>query len=412
MSSATATGNSAAPIHVAPHFHVQGKALVAETIAWFNDNSIQIAIAAAIGAGIVVLLLGLRRVGSKLVDEDAAVTNLRSIVGRICQRTTISFIVLLAIKLVDGFADAPPLLDQVIKFLFTIGFTIQAAFWARELILGFVEYRAGIGDSDHSALGSALGIIRLLVSLTVFSLATVIVLDNLGVNVTGLIAGLGIGGIAIGLAAQGIFKDLFAALAIIFDRPFRRGDSVKWNSISGTVEAIGLKSTRIRAITGEQVIVGNAYLLEKEMYNLARLDRRRITLSIGLTYYTPEDICARVPDMLRKVVGSVPKCQVVRVGMIGFGDSSLDYELQFDVISSIYNEVFDARTKVCLAILKTFNAAGIEFAFPTQTTITADPSGRGMMPYPEAEAMLHHEDAPPPEEEPAREDASAGETAP
>ncbi len=102
-------------------------------------------------------------------------------------------------------------------------------------------------DQDHGALASATGIIRFLVSFTLFSLALVLVLGNLGVNVTGLVAGLGVGGIAIGLAAQGIFKDLFAALAIIFDRPFRKGDSVKWSGISGTVEAIGLKTTRIRA---------------------------------------------------------------------------------------------------------------------------------------------------------------------
>jgi len=132
-------------------------------------------------------------------------------------------------------------------------------------------------------------------------------------------------------------------------------------------------------------------MLEKELFNLARLDRRRMILQIGVTYYTSEDVCDRIPDMLRKLVAAVPKCKVVRVGMTGFGDSSLDYELQFDVASSNYNEVFDARSKVCLAILRAFNQAAIEFAFPTQTTITADPSGRGIMPYPEAEP--HHGEA-------------------
>jgi small-conductance mechanosensitive channel len=132
------------------------------------------------------------------------------------------------------------------------------------------------------------------------------------------------------------------------------------------------------------VVVGNDDLLKKEVYNLARLNRRRMILSIGVTYYTSEDVCDRIPDILRKIVGSVDKCSTVRVGMTGFGDSSLDFELQFDVASANYNEVFDARSKVCLGILRTFNRMGIEFAFPTQTTITADPSGRGIMPYPEA----------------------------
>jgi small-conductance mechanosensitive channel len=358
---------AAAHVPSAPHlsghaFHIQGRALAEQTVAWFNDNGLQIAIAGAIAAGILVVLLALRKLGAKLCGENAAVVNLRSIIGRVCQRTTISFLVLLSIRLVDGVADAPPLLDKTINFAFTIGFTIQIAFWLREIILGFVEYRAGLSDHDNSALGSALGIIRLLVTLTIFSLATVIVLDNLGVNVTGLIAGLGIGGIAIGFAAQGIFKDLFAALAIIFDRPFRQGDSVKWNNISGTVEAIGLKTTRIRAVTGEQVIVGNANLLEKEMFNLARLDRRRIVLTIAIPYETPTTMCEQVPAMLHDIVDAVAKCVVVRVGLTGLATTGIQYELQFDVKSANYSEVFDARSQVCLAILRRFHDAAIGFS--------------------------------------------------
>ncbi len=367
----------------------QGRAFVAETAQWFAANGLHIAIALAAGILLVAALLFLQKLAERLCRDDAALVDWRTIVGRIAARTSFWFLVIVAARLVDGYADAPPLLDKTIGFLFTVALTFQAAIWVRELVLGFVEHRAGMTDQDHGALASATGIIRFLVSFTLFSLALVLVLGNLGVNVTGLVAGLGVGGIAIGLAAQGIFKDLFAALAIIFDRPFRKGDSIKWNGISGSIEAIGLKTTRIRSVTGEQVVVGNAHMLEKELYNLARLDRRRMILSIGVTYYTSEDVCERIPDMLRTLVAGVPRCKVVRVGMTGFGDSSLDYELQFDVASSNYNEVFDARSQVCLAILRAFNQAGIEFAFPTQTTITADPSGRGIMPYPE----VRHGDA-------------------
>jgi small-conductance mechanosensitive channel len=392
------TSNTATPLHVGPHFHIQGKALIAETIAWLNDNALQIAIAAAIGAGIVIVLIGIRQLGSRLVGEDAAVTNLRSIVGRMCQRTNTSFLILLAIKLVDGFADAPPLLDKTINFLFTIGFTIQIAFWVRELVLGFVEYRAGLANHDNSSLGSALGIIRLLVTLTVYAFALVVVLDNLGVNVTGLVAGLGIGGIAIGLAAQGIFKDLFAALAIIFDRPFRQGDSVKWNNISGTVEAIGLKTTRIRALTGEQVIVGNANLLEKEMYNLARLSKRRMAFTLALPFDTNAEVCGQVPEILHEIVETVPKCVLVRAGLTGLNNNGIQFELQFDVLSSNYNEVFDARSAVGVAILRRFCEAEIAFA---------GVDGKALpMPPPATTLEL------PRETRPRREQESAAETAP
>ena len=362
----------------------QARMFVAETATWFSANALRIVVALAVGAVLVAVLLFVQKLAQRLCRDNAALVDWKTIVGRVASKTSFWFLVVVAARLVDGYADTPPLLDKTIGFLFTVALTFQAAVWLRELTLGFVEHRAGMTDQDHGALASATGIIRFLVSFTLFSLALVLVLGNLGVNVTGLVAGLGVGGIAIGLAAQGIFKDLFAALAIIFDRPFRKGDSIKWNGISGNIEAIGLKTTRIRAVTGEQVVVGNAYMLEKELFNLARLDRRRMILSIGVTYYTSEDVCDRIPDMLRTLVAAVPKCKVVRVGMIGFGDSSLDYELQFDVASSNYNEVFDARSQVCLGILRAFNQAGIEFAFPTQTTITADPSGRGIMPYPEA----------------------------
>ena len=129
--------------------------------------------------------------------------------------------------------------------MFVISAAFQAAVWARELVLGYVEHRVG-ADEQHSTLGSAVGIIRLLVTVALFAIAIILILDNVGVNVTGLIAGLGIGGIAIGLAAQGIFSDLFAALSIIFDKPFRRGDVIRIEGVQGHVEDIGLKTTRIR----------------------------------------------------------------------------------------------------------------------------------------------------------------------
>ena len=129
----------------------------------------------------------------------------------------------------------------------------------------------------------------------VFAVALVVVLDNLGVNVTGLVAGLGVGGIAIGLAAQGIFADLFAALAIIFDRPFRRGDSISYDTTSGSVEAIGLKSTRIRGIDGEERVISNKNLLNKEILNNTQRNHRRAKFVIGVTYSTPPEVLLAHP---------------------------------------------------------------------------------------------------------------------
>ena len=379
---AAATANTAAPA-VRPSVALEGLGtrahrLTQEVADWLAGNWLQIAIALAIGVVIVLVLLGLRTLGGRLCRTDDSV-QWRTIVGRAITRTRMWFMVALAAKLVEGGANTPAGLTAAITAAFTIAAALQAALWAREIILGFVEHRAA-GDPNKGAIGSAIGIIRLLVTFALFAIAAVLILDNLGVNVTGLIAGLGIGGIAIGLAAQGIFADLFAALAIIFDKPFRRGDAVKWDNTSGSVERIGLKSTRIRSITGEQIIVSNKNLLDKELHNLARLDRRRMTLVIGVIYQTPIAQCRAIPDMLRAATESVENCVVVRTGMTGFGASSLDYELQFDVRSEVYDVVYAARHQVCMAILESFNDAGIDIAYPTQINFTAGPDGKAAFP--------------------------------
>jgi small-conductance mechanosensitive channel len=386
------------PRDVAASFQKQIGTFFDQTAAWITEHSLQILIALAIGAAIVASLVGIKRLGMRLCRDGDASADWRTIIGRVIAQTRFLFMVVLAAHLVDGYAYAPAAVSNTIRFLFVIGLTLQAALWARELILGLVEHRVGrSGDADHSALGSAIGIIRLLVTVALFAIAIVLILDNLGVNVTGLVAGLGIGGIAIGLAAQGIFSDLFAALAILFDRPFRRGDSIRWDTTSGTVEAIGLKTTRVRALTGEEVVISNANLLNKELHNLARLDRRRLVHKIGVTYQTTPDMCERIPDMLRAIVEGHDRCTLVRCGMTGFGASSLDFELQFDVHSEVYDIVFSTQNKVLVAILKTFNTAGIEFAYPTQTTFTAAPDGRLVMPYadPSVLADRNQRDAPP-----------------
>jgi small-conductance mechanosensitive channel len=380
-----ANTSPAAPLHV-PHLSLQ--LLWDESVAWILSYYLQIAIALGAGAVIVAAMLGVRLLGARLCRRKISHTHWPQTLGRTIAATRMWFIVLFASRVVDGYADPPQMVEQTILVLFTIASALQCALWVRELILGIVEHRAG-GD-DNGALGSAVGIIRLLVTIVLFAIAIVSILSNLGVNVTGLIAGLGIGGIAIGLAAKGIFDDLFSALSIIFDRPFRRGDSIKWDNTSGTVEAIGLKTTRIRATTGEEVVISNTNLLGKELHNMARLARRRIVMTLGVAYYTSPDLCERVPQMVRDVVEAHDKCVLVRCGLANFGSSSLDFELQFDVRSELYDEVFNARNDVSIGILKAFNEAGIDFAFPTQVAINARADGRPIDPVdtiePEGEA--------------------------
>lgn len=365
-----------------PSFVNGFRTMMTENVEWIVNHSAQIVIASVIGALIVAALMGIRWFGNRLKARDPQNQNWQSVIGKALARTRIWFMVAVAAQIVANYADAPTGLATTIRFLFVIATTFQAAVFIRALILGVIEHRAR-GGAEHAALASAMGIIRLLVTVILFAIAAILILSNLGVNVTGLIAGLGVGGIAIGLAAQGVFANLFAALTVLFDRPFGKGDTIKYDNTSGTVEDIGLMSTRIRALTGEQIIIANKQLLDKELRNLARLDSRRIVTTFGLIYQVAPDVLNRIPDMIGTIIEQCPPAKLVRCGMIGFGASSLDFELQYDVVSEDFDVVFDTRHAVNVAIVRLFAAEGIEFAYPTQTAFTAAPDGRYIMPYAE-----------------------------
>lgn len=365
----------------------QSRALVVETSGWLADNSLRILIAFGVAALIVVVLLAVKDVIRRVCREAEGLVGWRTIIARVTAKTSFWFIVLVAARLVDGYAEAPPLIDRTIAFLFTVGCTFQAAIWAREMIIGFVEHRAGVSDQDRSSLGSAMGIIRILVTFSLFSIALIVVLGNLGVNVTGLVAGLGIGGIAIGLAAQGVFADLFAALAILFDRPFHLGDVISYGDSMGTVEGIGLKSTRIRAFTGELRVIANKSLLDKEILNVSGRDHIRIAFALSVTYETSPDLLAKIPALLKEMV-EAEGAKAARAGFEAFGASSLDYTLLFDVPGNDWPTAHATRDRLMVAIMKRFAAEGISFAYPTQTTYTAAPDGRLIMPYAEPQAPV------------------------
>ena len=364
--------------------------LYLDTIAWLQGHALRIALAVAIGALLVLLFTGIKGLLLRAATRLGEATQLENrhswpaLIGSIIRRTRLWFLVALAARLVNGYANAPEVVAQTISFVFVIAATFQAAVWIRTFALGLIEHRAGHNGED-SSLTSAMAIIRLLVSFAVFAVATIFVLDNLGVNVTGLVAGLGVGGIAIGLAAQGIFGDLFAALSILFDKPFRVGDTIvyqgKEGPITGAVERIGLKSTRIRSASGDLRIIANAKLLEQEVTNYAGRTYHRMMLKLGVVYQLDVDAAERVPELLKAAVENAQQ-RFVRASFIGFGPSSLDYELVFDAQVPEIPEAKSAFQAVGIAILRVFAANGIEFAYPTQTSFTAAPDGTLIMPYP------------------------------
>ncbi|MBB4085217.1 mechanosensitive ion channel family protein [Sphingomonas carotinifaciens] len=377
------SNNSAAakePIFDTTNVPRQIDRLIDASTLWVQTHWLQVLIAFGIGAVIVIALHAARRLGNRLCARPGLAAGWGIIIGRAVVRTNNFFIIMLAAQLVVGYAGAPREVASTVGFLFTVAAVFQAAIWARELILGAIEHRTQSEHYSGEALLSAMGLIRLLVTFALFAIALVVVLDNLGVNVTGLVAGLGVGGIAIGLAAQGIFADLFAALAIIFDRPFRRGDTISYGTTSGVIESIGLKSTRIRAFTGELRVISNRQLLDKEIQNTTVRNHIRIGFTIGVTYETAPETLERVPALLREIA-EAEEVTVARAGFETFGASSLDYALQFDIAGNDWPTAHAKRDRIMVAIIRRFAAEKIGIAYPTQTTYTAAPDGTLVMPY-------------------------------
>jgi len=354
------------------------------TFDWILANLDRLAIGALIAAAIVALMLAMRWVGHRLLANEPAEWGWRGIIGRVLARTSFFFMVAAAIDIVISYAAVPAKLAHLVDIFFLVAASIQVAIWAREIIVGVIRSRVG-DDPGASTLGNAMALIRVLVNVVVFAIALVVILDNLGVNVTALVAGLGIGGIAIGLAAQGIFSDLFAALSIVFDKPFRRGDTIRYgtgtDTTIGTVERIGLKTTRLRSVTGEQVIMSNTKLLEQEVRNLAEAKVRRVALTFSLTYQTSAETLERLPAIAETALKAVKTAKLVRCIPTAFAPSSIDCELVYDDRTISPDTLAHHKADIIVGLARAFAGEKIGFAYPTQTTFTAAPDGTLVMPW-------------------------------
>lgn len=344
---------------------------------WLMSNWLLLVISAFIAIGVYFALNWVQQRASLFALKSETALDFRAIVGRTIGKMSVFFRLMIALELVNHFAKPPSQIGSILDFLFTVAVVLQVAIWARQILFGVVERRSE--DEDSETIDNAMTIIRLFITFVVFAIATIVILDNLGVNITGLIAGFGIGGIAIGLAAQGIFADLFATISIIFDRPFQNGDTIQYNQTTGTVDKIGMRSTRLTSVMGERKIMSNVNLLNMEITNYARLERRRTRHIIGITYQTPPEVALKIPAMLEKLVVDSGH-RFLRCGFIDFADSALNFQLDYDILSSDYDEVFNGRHKLGLEILKLFNEEGIDFAYPTNTQFSAGPDGKLVMP--------------------------------
>jgi small-conductance mechanosensitive channel len=262
----------------------------------------------------------------------------------------------------------PAKLEKIFEIVFLVAATFfilrvaSAAF--RKFVFSFIRTQENSEAKEKQASG-----LILIVNIIIWIFGIIFMVDNLGYNVTSLIAGLGIGGIAIALAAQTILGDLFSYFVIFFDRPFEIGDFVVIDDKFGIVEYIGIKTTRLRTLGGEQLVCSNTDLTNARLHNYKRLKKRRVLFSLGVTYQTTHDQLQLIPRLLKEIIESKPNINFDRAHFSGYGDFSLTFEIVYHVMDADYNVFMDLQQSIYLDIYRIFEAEGIEFAYPTQTLL-------------------------------------------
>ena len=249
-----------------------------------------------IAVGVYLLLAFARRLLLRRVERGDARAGWLNGLRQALVQTSSLFLLVLAVYAGGVFVTLPVAVERVIGSALVVALFLQGALWASHVVVGWIAWYAASKAEQNRAIANALGLIQLMARVVVWSIAFLLILNNLGFDVTALVAGLGIGGIAVALAAQNILGDLFASLAIVLDQPFVVGDFVVMDDKMGTVERIGIKTTRLRSLSGEELIVANADLLSSRIHNFKRMAERRVLFTIGITYETPADKVEKLPE--------------------------------------------------------------------------------------------------------------------
>ena len=255
---------------------------------------------------------------------------------------------------------------NVIHWLFIAACVYQAGLWGNGVIAHLISRRRAEPDFD-GGMATTLAALGFGARVLLWSALFLLGLQNAGVNVSAALTGLGIGGVAIALAVQNILGDIFASVAIVLDRPFVIGDFIIVGDLLGTVEHIGLKTTRLRSLYGEQLVISNAQLLQSSIKNYKHMQERRVTFGFGVTYQTPRSVVAAIPAMVRSAIEMQGAVRFDRAHLKEFGDSALNFEVVYYVLSPDYNRYMDIQQAINLEIMEQFEREEIQFAHPMRT---------------------------------------------
>lgn len=303
-----------------------------------------------------------------------------ALVARLVATVSVVVVVLVALHLASLVLVLPARAERIRHYVLVAALALQAATWVRELvdfgIAQFVRRRAPAGGEPDPALRTTIAAARVILLLFAYALVALVAAQNMGMNVTAMIAGLGIGGVAIALAVQKILSDLFGSVSIVLDKPFVIGDFIVVGDLMGTVEKIGLKTTRLRALSGEQLVLPNSDLLAGHIRNYKRMAERRVVFGVGVVYDTPVALVERAREIVASAVRAQSGVRLDRCHFHRFGPSSLDIEAVYHVEGADYKYYMDRQQAINLRILEEFRAEGIVIAYPTQTLYVVRTPGK------------------------------------
>jgi small-conductance mechanosensitive channel len=298
----------------------------------------------------------------KRIDKDVYVLGIE-----LFKNTKIFFLILLSLYAASYNLSLSPVTMSLLKNLTIISFLVQVAIWGDQSISFWLTSYSRRKLKEDAATVTMVSAFSYVGKILLWVLLLLIALDNLGFNVRTLIAGVGIGGIAVALGVQNILKDIFASLSIAIDKPFVYGDFISAGDLQGEVEQIGLKTTRLRSVTGEQIIVSNSDLLQSRIRNFQRVRDRRGIFTIGVTYQTPYEKLEKIPELIKEIISRYERTRIERVHLVSYGPSSVNFEAVYWVNDPDYTLFMNTQQGIYYDIFKSFSQEGIMFAYPSQS---------------------------------------------
>lgn len=325
---------------------------------WLRAAAVGLTVLFAARAALAIVTRRLRRL------SERTSTRFDNLVVDVLAATRWTTLVALGVLAATRALELPEGIGRRLDQLVMVLGLLQVGTWAAT---AFEAWLAARREAADPAAQTAMGAFRFVARTGIWATVLLLVLDNLGVDITALVTGLGIGGIAVGLALQNILGDLFASLSIVLDKPFVIGDFIVVDDLSGDVEHIGVKSTRIRSLTGEQIIFGNSDLLASRIRNYKRMQERRQVFRIGVEYDTAPEALRAIPGWIEGIVAAQPLARFDRAHFAEFGASSLDFEVVYFCKDPAFKALMDTQQAINYALLEKFSGEGVAFAFPTRT---------------------------------------------